>query len=309
MIYTITLCPYLNRVVEVDEFIYDDVNNILQENRKAGGRGIDISRVVKELGGQSVALGFAGGYNGSELEGRLKNEGVLCDFTKINGETRANYVIFQRKKKSKTLLSTDEPEIGQHEVAALLNRIKEIPADSDNYAIISGSTPKGVDDDLLVQIIIILKDKGVKTIIDTDGVTLKMAVDACPYLIKPNIHEFGRLVGKNISSVDDIIDCAKYFEDMLEYLVVSMGARGAVGINNNGNYLVIPPKIKAGSLTGAGDSFVAGMVYAMSEKRDFADAMTLGVACGTASAISPENELCRKDDVEIIKKDVIIKKI
>jgi 6-phosphofructokinase 2 len=305
MIYTITLSPSLDRIIDVEELIYDDVNKIEEERRKAGGRGIDVSRVIKELGGQSIALGFIGGYDGLELEGRLINEGVICDFTRINSETRTNNIVYQRKKKLQTLLSTYEPEVDPLEIASFFNKIKEIPRHS--HVVISGNMPKGVNENFYAQMIITLKEKGAKVILDTDGEALRRGVDARPYLIKPNIHEFGRLVENNVSSVEEIINYAKPYQNVVEYIVVSMGVRGVVGISRNEYYLATPPKIKVRSSAGAGDSLVAGIVYAMSEGRTFEDAITLGVACGTASTLNSGNELCKREDVEIIKKDVIIK--
>jgi 6-phosphofructokinase 2 len=307
MIYTITLSPSLDRIIDVEELIYDDVNKIEEERRKAGGRGIDVSRVIKELGGQSIALGFIGGYDGLELEGRLINEGIICDFTRINSETRTNNIVYQRKKKLQTLLSTYESTIDPLEITSFFNKIKEIPRRS--YVVISGNMPKGVNENFYAQTIITLKERGARVILDTDGEALRRGVDAGPYLIKPNIHEFGRLVENNVLSVEEIINYAKPYQNIVEYIVVSMGVRGVVGINRNEYYLATPPKIKVRSSIGAGDSLVAGIVYSMSEGRTFEDAITLGVACGTASALNSGNELCRREDVEIIKKDVSIKKI
>jgi len=307
MIYTVTLSPFLDRIIDVEELIYDDANIIEEEKRRAGGRGVDVSRVIKELGGQSIALGFIGGYNGLELEGRLINEGVICDFTRINSETRTNNIVYQRKKKLQTLLSTYEPEVGSLEITSFFNKIKEIPKHS--YVVISGNMPRGINDNFYAQMIITLKEKGAKVILDTDSEALRRGVDAGPCLIKPNIHEFGRLVANNVSSVEEIINYAKPYQNIVEYIVVSMGARGVVGINRNEYYSAAPPKIKVRSSVGAGDSLVAGIVYAMSEGKKFEDAIAMGVACGTASALNSGNKLCRREDVEIIKKDVIIKKI
>jgi len=123
MIYTLTLNPSLEKSIDVEEFVYDDVNMILDEKRKAEGKGIDVSRAIKELGGQSVALGFMGGYNGLEVEGRIASEGILCDFTRVNGETRTNISIHQRRKKMQTLLSTAAAEVTEFDVAILYNKI------------------------------------------------------------------------------------------------------------------------------------------------------------------------------------------
>ena len=307
MIYTVTLNPILDRIVEVEELIYDDVNMVVDEKKYPGGKGIDVSRVIKELGGQSIAMGFAGGYNGLELVGRLVNEGILCDFTKIHNETRAHITIFQRKKKLQTLLGTLCPAISQIEVDEFFRKIQEIPVNS--YAVISGNPPQGMSDSFYAQLITTLKERDIKVILDTDEEALKRGADAGPYLIKPNIHEFGRLVEANVSEMEDIIKYARPYEDKTKYIVVSMGAKGVLGISKESNYRVVPPKINVRSSVGAGDSLVAGIIFALSENISFEDALALGVACGTASALNPCSDLCKKNDIDTIKKDVLIEKI
>jgi len=307
MIYTITQSPALNRTVEVEEIIYDDVNEVIEEKNSVGGKGIDISRVIRELGGQSVVLGFIGGYNGIEAEGRLVNEGIVCDFTRINDEILSNVIIYQRKKNVQTLLSTCGPEIKPFEVSALYNKVRAVP--SESYVVLGGSMPKGMSDTFFAQLITTLKEKGVKVVLDADEEILARGLNACPFLIKPNIHEFGRLIGKNISDTEDIFEEAKPYLTMVDYIVVSAGARGVVGVSKEGNYHVLPPKVKVRSSLGAGDSLVAGIVYVLSKGGSFGESLALGVACGTASTLNPGNLLCTKEDIDIIKKDVIIKKI
>ena len=307
MIYTITQSPALNRTVEVEEIIYDDVNEVIEEKNSVGGKGIDISRVIRELGGQSVVLGFIGGYNGIEAEGRLVNEGIVCDFTRINDEIRSNSIIYQRKKNVQTLLSTCGPEIKPFEISALYNKVREVP--SESYVVLGGSMPKGMSDNFFAQLITTLKEKGVKVVLDADEEILARGLKAGPFLIKPNIHEFGRLIKKNISDTEDIFEEAKPYLTMVDYIVVSAGARGVVGVSKEGNYHVLPPKVKVRSSLGAGDSLVAGIVYVLSKGGSFEESLALGVACGTASTLNPGNLLCTKEDIDIIKKDVIIKKI
>jgi 6-phosphofructokinase 2 len=306
MIYTITQSPALNRTVEVEEIIYDDVNAIIEENNTAGGKGIDVSRVIRELGGQSVALGFIGGYNGLEVEGRLLNEGIVCDFTRINDEIRSNIIIYQRKKNMQTLLSTGGPEVKPFEVSALYNKIREVPGDS--YVVMGGTMPKGMSENFFAQLITTLKEKGVKVVLDADEEILARGVAAGPFLIKPNIHEFGRLIGKNIADIEEIFDEAKPYLGIVDYIIVSAGARGVAGVSKEGNYHVLPPKLKVRSSIGAGDSLVAGIVFVLSKGGSFEESLAVGVACGTASTLKPGNKLCTKEDIDIIKKDVIIKK-
>ena len=307
MIYTVSLNPILDRIVEVEELIYDDVNMVMEEKKYPGGRGIDVSRVIKELGGKSIAMGFVGGYNGLEIVGRLVNEGIICDFTKIHNETRAHITIFQRKKKLQTLLSTLCPAISQIEVDDFFRKIQEIPPNS--YVVISGNIPQGMSDSFYAQLITTLKERDIKVILDTDEEALKRGADAGPYLVKPNVHEFGRLVEANVSEAEDIVKYARPYEDKIKYIVVSMGAKGVIGISKEGNFHVMPPKIHVRSSIGAGDSLVAGIIFALNENVLFEDALTLGVACGTASALNPGCDLCKIYDIDMIKKEVLIKKI
>ncbi|MBA4418328.1 MAG: 1-phosphofructokinase [Syntrophus sp. (in: bacteria)] len=306
MIYTVTLNPVLDRIIDVEELIYDDVNRVIEEKGRAAGKGIDVSRTIKELGGESVVLGFAGGYSGLELEGGLIHEGVICNFTAISVSTRMNITIYQRKKKLQTLLSTLSPEVGPLEIISFFNKIKEIQKGS--YVLISGSTPMGVNENFFAQLITTLKEKGVKVALDADEEVLRRGVNAGPYLIKPNIHEFGRLVGKSVSEVEEIVEYSKPYQEFVEYIVVSMGARGVVGISNQGSYYVMPPKVKVRSSMGAGDSLIAGILFILSNGGSFEDALHMGVACGTASTLNPGTNLCVSEDVDSIKKDVIVKK-
>ncbi len=302
MIFTITLNPSLNKTVNVEELEYDDVNVILAEEGSPGGKGIDISRVIRELGGQSVALGFMGGYKGLEVEGRLTNEGVLCDFTRISGETRTNVIIHQQRKKMQILLSTPAPQVTQFDVATLYRKIKHVPKDS--YVVMSGSLPQGLNEGFYGQVITSLRTKGIRAFLDADGEALKTGVQAGPYLIKPNIHEFGRLIEKSVKDQEDVLGHMAPFLDLVDSIVVSMGARGAIGVSSKERYIVTPPKVQVKSSAGAGDALLGGLVFALSKGASFKEALCLGVACGTASTLNAGSALCLKDDVYAIKKEV-----
>ena len=307
MIYTITLNPSLDRAIDVEEFVYDDVNVILEEERRPGGKGIDVSRVIRDLGGASIALGLMGGYGGAEVEGRLTNEGIVCDFTRVNGETRTNITIRQRKKKMETVLSAPSAGVTPFDVTVLYNKIKQIPGES--YVVVSGTMPPGVNDNFYAQIITTLKEKQVKIFLDADGEALKKGVQAGPYLIKPNIHEFGRLLDKNIREQEEVLDHVAPCLNLIDFVVVSLGARGALGFSREERVLVTPPRVNVKSSTGAGDALVAGMVFAFSEGASFKDALSVGVACGTASTLNASPAVCLRDDVDAVRKEVVTKNI
>jgi 6-phosphofructokinase 2 len=248
-----------------------------------------------------------GGYNGLEIEGRLTNEGIVSDFTRVTGETKENLVIHQRKKKTETLLSMPAAEVAPFDLTRLHNKIRQLPRDS--YLVVSGKVPPGCNDNFYAQIITSLKDKNIKVFLDTDGETLKKGVQAGPYLWKPNIHEFGRLVERNLKDHDEVMEALRPYLDITEYSVVSMGARGALGASRNEAYCAVPPKVAVKSSIGAGNALLAGVVYGLSQKMSFKDALVLGVACGTASTVTADPALCRKSDVEEILKDVSLQNV
>lgn len=307
MIYTITLDPALERTLDVEEFIYDDVNHIIGEERRAGGKGIDVSRVVKELGGYSIALGFVGGYNGHEVEGRVVNEGIVCDFTYTSGETRTDIVINQKKKTMQTLLSASMSPVNAVEVTQFYSRMKDIPPDS--YVVMVGPIPEGVNQTLWAQLITVLKDKHIKVVLDADNKALKEGVKAGPFLIKPNVHELSRLVDKNVKEMEETVEQASPLLEQVEHIVISMGARGAVGISNKERIHVTPPKVNVKSSLGAGDALIGGLVFALDKGADFSDALALGVSCGTASTLTPGYATCFREDIYEIRKQISMKKI
>lgn len=307
MIFTITLDPALERTLDVEEFIYDDVNHVVAEERQAGGKGIDVSRVIKELGGYSVALGFVGGYNGQEIEGRVVNEGIICDFTGTKGESRTNIVINQRKKTMQTFLSAAMSAVSPIEVSAFFSRIKSIPRES--YVVMVGSIPEGLNESFWAQLITVLRDKDIKIVLDADGEALRRGTDAGPFLIKPNVHELSRLVGRSVRETDEILKETEPLLEKVDTLVVSMGPRGAVGISKKERIHAVPPKVNVKSSAGAGDALIGGLVFALNDGASFADALALGVACGTASTLNLGCALCSRADIHEIRKQVSVKNI
>jgi 6-phosphofructokinase 2 len=309
MIYTITLNPALDRTIEVDGLVLDDANRILREARYAGGKGIDCSRVIEELGGKSTALGFIGGYDGLELEGRLINEGVLCDFTRIGGETRTNIILSDRRKKTHIILNAAGPKITPAEIGLFFQRVRSLGRDAE-FVIASGSVPPGVNHNIYAQIITTLKGKGIRVALDSDGELLRHGCGAKPFIIKPNIHEFQRLTGVKSVEVSDLLGKAHHLvEGGIEIVLISMGAKGLLGVEKDEAYWATPPQVEVVSPVGAGDSALAGFIYALTKGLSFREAMILAAAAGTASVMAPGTGLCRKKDVERIKKEVKVQRL
>lgn len=299
MIYTVTLNPALDRSIEVEKLRSDDANRIEAEKSYAGGKGIDASRVIQVLGGQSRALGFVGGFNGMELEQRLLRQGVPCDFVETRGDTRTNIIIYVRSTGTYTTLNAKGPDVNEVETKELLNKIREL--EDMSYMIVSGSIPRGVGDDIYRQIVDIARKKGAFVALDTDGEPLKLGIEAGPSIIKPNIHELGRLMGQEITSTEGALSAANELKKKeIDIILVSMGGKGALLVSDSARLLAVPPKITVGSTVGAGDSLLAGFVLAHFQGRRLAECLRFGVAAGAATAMSRGTELCKREDVEAL---------
>lgn len=306
MIYTVTLDPMLDRVVRVEELVYDDINHITEDHRRPAGRGIDVSRIIRELGGETVSLGFAGGYTGLELTDLLAAEGIKTDFTRTRGETRTGLTIFQQKKKIKTLLYTPQPVPDQSEIDSFCAKIDAIPGGSS--VVLSGLVPAGMRDDFFADLIRRLKKRDIKVFFDSDREPLKLGVEAGPYMIKPNIFELNRLAGAKVDRPEEIKEIVKPFRDNVEYIIVSLGARGAVGFSKEGNYYAKPPRVNRRNSSGAGDSLLGGFISMLTQSGSFEESLKIGVACGTATTMGVSGTIGSKNDINTIKEEVIIEK-
>jgi 6-phosphofructokinase 2 len=308
MIYTVTLNPALDRFLEVQELRNDDANRIESEKSYAGGKGIDASRVIQVLGGQSVALGFIGGFNGMELEQRLLRQGVVCDFVETRGETRTNIIIYVLSTGSYTTFNAKGPDVNEVETKELLDKIRGL--NDVSYMIVSGSVPKGVAHDIYRQIVDIVRKKGAFVALDADGEVMRQGIEAGPSIIKPNIHELGRLMSRSITDVESALEAAKELKKKeIDIILVSMGAKGALLVSDSVCLMAVPPKIKKGSTVGAGDSLLAGFVLGHFQGRRLSECLRFGVAAGAASSMTPGTELCRKEDVEALVPKVEIKEV
>lgn len=313
MIYTITLNPALDRTLWIEQIKPDDSNRIEKEERFSGGKGIDVSRVLKTLGISNRALGFTGGFDGEELEGRLVNEGINCDFIKISGETRTNIVVNDMKTGNQTIFSAEGPEIKPYELMQMIHKVEKL--EDPEFVIISGSLPPGIHPEIYRKIIEIVKSKGAKTVLDTDGDALKASIESCPDIIKPNVHELSRLYGSDLKGTDEIIDAARNFcKKGVGIVLVSMGAKGILLISDKEQYLASPPRVDVVNTIGAGDSAVAGFVYGIVSGKRPDESLVFAVAAGTATTLRPGSALCTRDDflklvpqVKLYKKDEIKK--
>ncbi len=308
-IITVTLNPTIDITYLVNELVFDDTNRAMKVLKDPGGKGIDVSRVIKELGGHSKAFVLLGGYTGYEIKDRLKKIGLNLEVINIKGETRTNVIIEDAYTHDQLRINAPGPEISEEEREWFLKKIMSLKP-QEGYLVLSGSIPRGFSPDIYRVLIEEFNRKGFKCILDADGEPLKEGVKAKPFMIKPNTYELERLLEVKIKKIDDYIKAGeKLLSDGIEIVIMSMGAKGAILATKEGFYRATPPRVAVQSTVGAGDSLVGAFVYKYSQKQDPVDAFKWGVAAGTATALTPGTQLCSKKDVENLYKRIRLKKI
>ena len=284
MIYTVTLNPSLDYVVDVDDFELGRTNRAVSERLYAGGKGINVSFVLKNLGFESTALGFSAGFTGEEIKKQIQERGITENLiTVLNGQSRINIKL---RGQQETEINGMGPDIEKEHIQQLLKKLSVLsPGD---YLILAGSVPMKINDTIYYDILKTLDKKGIKAVVDTTGDLLLNVLKYHPFLIKPNIHELSELFSTEIKTKEDVVQYGLKLQDMgAQNVIVSMAGDGAVFICENGEiYKSEAPKGVVKNSVGAGDSMVAGFLAGFCETKDFAKAFKMGVCTGSASAFS-----------------------
>lgn len=280
MIYTLTFNPAIDYYLSVDDLILGTVNRTKTEQIRFGGKGINVSFVLKELGVTSTALGFVGGFTGDALENYLVSNGIKCDFVKVQGNTRINV------KLNDTDINASGPDISEDELQQLYKRLEKLK--SDDILVLSGSVPKTLPQNIYGIILERLKNKGIEFIVDAEKDLLLNTLKYKPFLIKPNHHELSEIFGVQINDFDTALTYAKKLQSMgAKNVMVSLGELGAVLLDKNGNdYTELAPKGEVISAVGAGDSAVAAFLAEYLKSGDYKNCLKLSVATGSATAFS-----------------------
>jgi len=311
MIYTITLNPCLDRHLLVEDLQFDDANRIQEETRYAAGKGVDVSVVLKELGTDSLALGFVGGYSGLEFEGMLINRGIPCDFTQIGQDTRTNIHITNRRTGGQTSLNARGPFIKAVELGLFCQKVRHL-SPKPSFVSMNGSLPQGVTAGIYRQLTHWLKEQGARIVLDADGEAFAQGVEAGPYLVKPNVHELGRYLKEDLQNheLSQLVPCCRRVQQRgVEIVALSLGPRGLLVTWQDRALHATTPPVQSVSTVGAGDSVIAGMLYKLAAGRDLREAVRWGAACGTATALTPGTELCKREGVLQILDKVTLQEI
>ena len=300
MITTITLNPCLDEHISVDKLVMEQTNRWSRLRRYAGGKGIDVSRAVHEMGGTTTAYGFIGGTDGRQVEILLDEEGVPFSFTPIKQETRSNFIITEAKTHRQTRIDAPGPRISKNDMERFHRKMSHTYPHSD-LMVASGSVPPGVPTNIYYDIVREARGYGVRSILDTEGPWLTKGIEAKPYLIKPNIHEAEQILGRELPTEETISKAAlELVNTGIEVVVISRGKDGIIAATKDCIAKATPPPVKPRSSVGAGDCAVAGLAIKLVDKEPLVEACRLAVAMGTAAVLTPGTELCHKTDVETL---------
>ena len=304
MIYTVTFNPSIDYVVSVEQFKTGKVNRTSTEMMLPGGKGINVSQVLSNLGVDNIALGFVAGFTGEQLVSMLQNRHIKTEFVFVKeGTTRINLKLHSNCCEE-TEINGQGPEIFQNEVEALLGKIQEMT--SNDILVISGSTPKSVSSEIYADILKITSRNGVKTIVDASGALLWNVLEYKPFLIKPNHHELEEIFNREIEKREEVIYYAKELQNRgAQNVLVSMGSEGAILVAEDGRiYEETAPQGIVKNTVGAGDSMVAGFLTGyMQCNGDPVKALRMGVCTGSASAFS--DYLATKEEVMNLYKSIV----
>lgn len=284
VIYTVTFNPSLDYIVSVKDFRPGMTNRTSSELMLAGGKGINVSIVLGNLGIKSTALGFIAGFTGDEIVRRLHKSGINSEFIKINdGISRINIKL---KSIDGTEINGQGPHIDSSHIEQLMNRLRRL--ESGDILVLAGSIPAGISDNIYKDIMDMLKDKGVQIVVDATSRLLTNVLEYKPFFIKPNQHELGDIFNVTLNTQEEVIPYALELKKMGAVNVcVSMGGKGAILVADDGNvYKAKAPDGILKNSVGAGDSLVAGFLSGWIEKKDYEYAFRKGVATGSASAFS-----------------------
>lgn len=300
MIYTVSFNPSLDYIMDVPAFKTGRVNRTVNENILPGGKGINVSIVLNNLGMENKALGFTAGFTGDVLKKLLEECGVNTDFIHLkHGMTRINVKL---RAKEETEINGQGPLIKEHHISSLHEKLEYLA--QDDVLVLAGSIPDSMPKSAYMDIMRLLQDKGIRIVVDATRELLMNVLPYKPFLIKPNNHELGEIFNTEITNKDDVIRYGKkLMEQGARNVLVSMAGDGAVLLAEDGRIYQAPaPKGELKNSVGAGDSMVAGFIAGYLESGSYEKAFQMGVCTGSASAFS-ENLATREEVLELLNKN------
>lgn len=307
MIKTATLNIAIDKTVQIDNLTIDTVNRVKSVRLDAGGKGINVSKIIKSLGGDSTAIGIISGNNGAFIKSQLEQENIHYDFVESNGETRINLKIVDTSLGT----HTDVNEQGVPVSNEIIHQVEEKMFDNleeGSILVISGSAPPLVPKDIYRKWVEKANRRGVKTILDADGTLLKEGIKAGPYIIKPNIDEMERLINKKINSIEEAIEEGrKLLNYGIHMIVISLGKDGSIFITKEKAIQAKGIEVQAKSTVGAGDSMIGAIALSLTNNDELEDMIKLAVATATAKVMAEGTQCGDIEDIHRFKEQVSLK--
>ena len=298
MIYTVTLNPAVDRELTVPAMEFDSVLRASESRVDFGGKGFNVSRLLKGLGAGSTAVGFLGGRAGELLQDGLQSLGIGTDFVWVPGETRTNVSIVTQAHDHYLKVNEKGPVVVKHKQRELLDRIDSLAKPGD-WWVLAGSLPPGIGNDFYALIVSVLNQHDARSILDTSGDSLKPGCVEKPYLVKPNAEEAHALTGMPVDTPAEIAAAAAAIRGLgAQNVVISLGKAGALLHTTDGTWLAHTPEIQEKNPIGAGDSMVGGLVWALTRGQPLKEALGWGVASGAATASLPGTEVGTRPLIE-----------
>lgn len=309
MIVTVTMNPAIDKTVEIDRMERGGLNRITRAEYDVGGKGINVSKTIRELGEKSIATGFIGGSTGETIQKFLKENGILTDFVTVDGETRTNTKVYE-KIGELTELNELGPVITEAQVESLLTKLQEY-AGPDTLFVLAGSVPRGVEKDIYAKITRLVHERGAAVLMDADGELFTRALEAGPDIIKPNRVELEAYMNMDYRAAEEELVLAgeKLREKGIKTVAVSMGQRGALFLTDG--YKVKCPglRVKAHSTVGAGDAMVAALAYAWEKKMSMEDTVKICMASSAGAVTTIGTKPPKRELVDELMKKVEINQI
>ncbi|WP_100487246.1 1-phosphofructokinase [Sporolactobacillus pectinivorans] len=307
MILTLTLNPAIDMNYQLDHLNIDQVNRCGHVIKTAGGKGLNVTRVLKCAEADVLATGFLGGKTGEFITEELDHAGIKHHFVSISGNTRHCLALMHEGNQTEIL--EDGPSISEEEADAFLKEYDRL-LEQATVVTASGSLPKGLKKSFYQQLIEHAGRKNRKFLLDTSGESLKEGIKGAPYLIKLNQDELVALIGKEVNTEAEILASVKQLaETGVKFIVVSLGKKGAMGFFDGHAFIVEPPIVKAVSAVGSGDSMIAGLAYGIDKGLTPEEALTYGATFGTLNAMEARTGYIDQTQIESFKKKITVRAV
>ncbi|AKS67717.1 phosphofructokinase [Staphylococcus schleiferi] len=300
MIYTVTFNPSIDYVMFVDNFETGGLNRTTDTAKFAGGKGINVSRVLQTLDTPSTALGFVGGFPGQFIENTLKTAGIQTAFTHVNEDTRINIKL---KSGDETEINAAGPHITDTQVEALFEQLRKTTA--DDVIIVAGSVPTCLPGSIYSDIAKITQQTGAQLVVDAEKSLIEGILPYRPHFIKPNQHELEQMFNVTIKTDQEVLKYARQLVTKgAQAVIVSLGGAGAIYVDEKEAYRIQAPQGQVINTVGSGDSTVAGMVAGLTQKLTVPEALKLAIASGSATAFN--HDLAEYDKIQELRAQVTI---